>query len=108
MRRIAAFVVVVVAVLLIPSLASRAHAQTTKPSDKTTASQTKSQPPKMEAGKNAKAAEADVTRALGAKLPETKWSNVRLEDAIEFLQEASGANIHVNWRALETVNITRE
>jgi hypothetical protein len=105
MRRIAAFVV---AVLLIASLVTRAHAQTTKPSDKTTASQTKSQPPKMEAGKSAKDAQADVTRALGARLPETKWTNVRFEDAIAFLQDASGANIHVNWRALETVNITRE
>ena len=105
MRRIAAFVA---AILLIPSLNSRAQAQTTRPSDKTTAAQAKSQPPKMEAGRAAKAAQADVARALGAKLPETKWSNVRLEDAVAFLQDASGANIHVNWRALETVNITRE
>jgi hypothetical protein len=110
MRRIAASVV---AVLLVASLAARASAQTTKPSTGTAPTAVapgKTQPLKIEAGQKAtlQSGQNDAKRALGMRLPETKLSNVRLEDAIEFLQDASGANIHVNWRALESVNITRE
>jgi hypothetical protein len=53
-------------------------------------------------------AQIDAKRALSARMPETTLTNVRLEDAIAFLQDVSGANIHVNWRALEMVNITRQ
>ena len=110
MRRTAASVLV--AVLVIASLTARASAQTTKPSATITIA-----PPTASghtSGTNGKTVppssdpKIDAKRALNTRLPETKLSNVRLSDAIEFLQDASGTNIHVNWRALETVNITRE
>ncbi len=94
MRPITAFVVV--AVLLTLSFSAIASAQTTRP----TAAQTA-------AGSSA-GSQVDAKRALSMRMPETKLGDVRLQDAIEFLQDTSGANIHVNWRALETVNITRE
>jgi hypothetical protein len=109
MRRTAASVLI--AVLVIASLtAARASAQTTKPSAKITiAPPAPAAPaPALTNGKAAKSNQIDPKRALNTRLPETKLSDVRLADAIEFLQDASGANIHVNWRALETVNITRE
>jgi hypothetical protein len=112
MRRTAASVLAVV--LVIASLSARASAQTTKPSAKisiappaaaasahTAATNGKTVPPSSDP-------KIDAKRALNTRLPETKLSDVRLADAIEFLQDASGTNIHVNWRALETVNITRE
>ena len=46
--------------------------------------------------------------ALQKKLPEIKFNSVALEDAIDFLRDVSGANIHVNWRALELMNVTRQ
>jgi hypothetical protein len=111
MRRIAAFVLLVVAFVLIPSLNQGAAAQTTRPAP--AAVPAKAQPahgePAIAPDKTlATSAQHDAKRALLQRLPETKLDNVRLEDAITFLQDASGANIHVNWRALETVNVTRE
>ena len=53
-------------------------------------------------------AEGPVTRTLARKLPELKLTGVSLADAIDFMRDVSGANIHVNWRALETVSVTRD
>jgi hypothetical protein len=100
MHRITASVVVV-AVLLTLSFSARASAQTTKPS----AAKSQASPSVTPA---AAPTQVDAKRALSMRMPETKLGDVRLEDAIEFLRDTSGANIHVNWRALETVNITRE
>lgn len=75
---------------------SGAFAQTTKPSAT-----------KVPAGASV-GAQVDARRALSMRLPEIKLGDVRLEDAIAFLQDTSGANLHVNWRALETINITRD
>jgi len=36
------------------------------------------------------------------------FSDISLKDAIDFLRDVSGANIHVNWRALKTIGITRD
>lgn len=36
------------------------------------------------------------------------FSDVSLKDAIDFLRDVSDANIHVNWRALKTIGITRD
>src|SRR5688572_11968676 len=105
MRRNTAFIVVVVLLSLSIS-ASSAIAQTTRPG---AAAPAKPQAAKLDtAGKSPALTQVDAKRALGTKMPETKLSNARLEDAIQFLQDTSGANIHVNWRALETVNVTRE
>lgn len=49
-----------------------------------------------------------ATRSLRGGVPEIRIADATLGDAIEFIREASGANIHVNWRALEELNITRE
>jgi len=100
MRRIAAPVFVVVALLVFPLFA--AAQATTRPASAT--------PAKPQAATPAPAAMSAVEtkRALATRLPATKLENVRLEDAMQYLQDSSGANIHVNWRALETVNITRE
>ena len=97
MRRITAFVVAVVLFL-----STGAVAQTTKPAAAPAAAAVKPSP------RAAAAAQVDAKRALATRMPEMKLGSVRLQDAVEFLQDTSGANIHVNWRALETVNITRE
>ncbi|MCK4625717.1 MAG: hypothetical protein KAV00_10430 [Phycisphaerae bacterium] len=39
---------------------------------------------------------------------EINFTRLALKDAVEFLRDLSGANFHVNWRALETTGITRE
>src|SRR5829696_3093785 len=46
--------------------------------------------------------------ALGKKIPEIRLAGVSLSDALDFIREVSGANIHVNWRALELLNVTRQ
>jgi len=46
--------------------------------------------------------------ALGRRLPDVKFNQVTLEDAVDFLRDVSGANIHVNWRALEGLGVTRQ
>jgi hypothetical protein len=44
--------------------------------------------------------------ALSRLLPEVKFSSAPLKDCIDFLRDVSGANIHVNWRALEAAGVT--
>jgi hypothetical protein len=45
-------------------------------------------------------------RVLSRTLPEMKFTGVTFGDAIDFIRDASGANIHVNWKALEAQNVT--
>jgi len=45
-------------------------------------------------------------RVLSRSLPEMKFTGVTFGDAIDFIRDASGANIHVNWKALEGQNVT--
>jgi hypothetical protein len=52
--------------------------------------------------------EVSPGRALAAKLPDIKFNGIPLQDAIDFVRDVSGANIHVNWRALELLNVTRQ
>jgi hypothetical protein len=47
-------------------------------------------------------------RVLNRTLPEMKFTGVGLGEAIEFLRDVSGANIHVNWKALEENNVTAD
>jgi hypothetical protein len=55
-----------------------------------------------------KAQTEDATRAaLDRKIPSVKFTEVKLIDAIDFLRDVSGANIHVDWRALERAGIDR-
>ncbi|WP_428938614.1 hypothetical protein [Fontivita pretiosa] len=53
-------------------------------------------------------AQRSARRALNLILPEIKFENVSLVDAIEFLRDVSAANIHVNWNALEAVGVGRD
>ncbi len=51
----------------------------------------------------------DVTRAaLDRVLPEIKFTNVALKDCFDFLRDISGANLHINWKAIESVGITED
>src|SRR5256885_10231272 len=52
---------------------------------------------------------ADQARlALNRTLPTLNFSGVTFGDAIEFLRDVSGANIHVDWRALEAAGIGKD
>lgn len=45
---------------------------------------------------------------LAQRLPELKFQGVTLNDAIDFLRDVTGANITVNWKALEAAGVTRD
>ncbi|HSI36684.1 MAG: hypothetical protein ACAI43_07450 [Phycisphaerae bacterium] len=49
-----------------------------------------------------------VRRALGTLIPEVKLQGSTLGDSIEFLRDITGANLHVNWRALEAAGIGKD
>lgn len=49
---------------------------------------------------------AQVRAGLNRSLPATDFRNIALKDAIDFLRDVSGANLHVNWRALEAAGVT--
>lgn len=44
-------------------------------------------------------------RALDTILPDVKLQGATLKDSFEFLRDVTGANIHVNWKALEAAGI---
>jgi hypothetical protein len=46
--------------------------------------------------------------AFGQILPEVKFDNVALKDALEFIRDVSSANIHVNWRAIEIAGVSQD
>ncbi len=46
--------------------------------------------------------------ALAAQQPELKFDGVALSDALDFVRDVSGANIHIDWKALTAVNITKD
>ena len=52
--------------------------------------------------------DADVRKALSAKIEGVKFDEASLLDVIDTLRDMSGANLHVNWRAMEAINVTRE
>ncbi len=45
---------------------------------------------------------------LKHKVSDVNFNNVSLADAIDNIRDGSGLNVHVNWRALEGVGITRQ
>jgi hypothetical protein len=45
---------------------------------------------------------------LDQTLPEVKFTNVALKDAVEFFRDVTGANIHVNWRAMEVAGVAAD
>ncbi len=46
--------------------------------------------------------------ALNMTLPDLNFTGVTLSDAIDFMRDVSGANIHVNWQALEGAGIGKD
>ena len=58
---------------------------------------------------NANANNADVPLALrlDRALPEVNFDGVGLSDCVDFLRDVSGANLFVNWKALEVAGIDR-
>ena len=53
-------------------------------------------------------AQAVRGRALDRVLPEMKFTGVTFGDAIEFIRDVAGVNIHVNWKALEAEGVTAD
>src|SRR5438477_10055494 len=52
---------------------------------------------------------ADKARlALNMNLPTLNFSGVAFGDVIDFLRDVSGANIHVDWKALETAGVGKD
>jgi hypothetical protein len=51
---------------------------------------------------------ATARAALEMRLPEAKLTNVTLADALDFLRDIGGANIIVDWKALDALNIGKE
>ena len=49
-----------------------------------------------------------IRHQLNATLPEVKFDGVGLGDAIDFLRDVSGANITVNWKALEGDGVSKD
>ena len=49
---------------------------------------------------------AQVRTSLNRVMPAIDFRGIPLKDAIDFLRDVSGANIHVNWRALEAAGVT--
>lgn len=56
----------------------------------------------------ASAAVRTYSRVLDQVLPEIRFQGVSIVDAVDFLRDVSGANIHVNWRALEAIGVTKD
>ena len=65
-------------------------------------------PAPIQTKKTGKDADASPAAALRKTIPELKFTEVPLEDAINRVADLTGANIHVNWRALELLNVTRQ
>ena len=51
---------------------------------------------------------APASRALDRSMPEMRFTGVTFGEAIETVRDLSGLNIHVNWKALETENVTQD
>ena len=45
---------------------------------------------------------------LNTTLPEVRFAGVGLTDAIDFMRDVTGANITVNWKALEEAGVTKD
>jgi hypothetical protein len=58
---------------------------------------------------SASSASAGVaTRELATSVPELRFQGVTFGDAIDFIRDVSGANISVNWKAIEATGVTRD
>lgn len=55
-----------------------------------------------------RAQNVSVKAVLNSRLPDLRFENISLGDAMDFLRDVSGANIHVNWRAIEELGIGKD
>ena len=46
--------------------------------------------------------------SLSTRLPDVKLDRTTFADAVDFLREVTNANIHVNWRAIEGLGISKD
>jgi len=46
--------------------------------------------------------------ALNQALPTVDFSGIAFGDAVEFIRDVSGANMHVDWKALETAGVGKD
>jgi beta-lactamase regulating signal transducer with metallopeptidase domain len=53
------------------------------------------------------AASAETRRSLSRKVPEVKFDQVPLPDVIAFIQDLTGLNVYVDWKAMEAAGIDR-
>ena len=53
-------------------------------------------------------AQATVSRVTKADVRDMNFDNLALEDVIGFLRDVTGANIYVNWKALEMIKVDRK
>jgi len=49
-----------------------------------------------------------VQAQLGRTLPELKLDGVSLGDALDFIRDVSGVNLHVDWKTLEAAGVNRD
>jgi hypothetical protein len=61
----------------------------------------------IKAAEEAKAREAQAKAALEKQIPSINFAMVSLADAIDQLRDVSGANVFVNWRALEVAGVAK-
>ena len=61
----------------------------------------------VEEERGLKEADRTVQAQLDKPLPEVKLENAQLGDVMDFLRDISGANIFVNWKALEAATVDR-
>src|SRR5881394_953582 len=54
------------------------------------------------------AANAQTRVTLDRVLPNITFTNVTLKEAVEFLRDVSGSNVHVNWKAIEAAGVTQD
>jgi hypothetical protein len=83
-----------------------AAAPTTQTSDRKSDAQPTAKPAVQREGKQE--GQAIPRAALSKKIPEIRFAQLPLADAIDYLRDVTGANIHVNWRAIELINVTRQ
>jgi hypothetical protein len=53
-------------------------------------------------------AQTRARSALVKRLPEVKFKEIAFTDAMEFFRDTSGANLWVDWKALEEIGVSRE
>jgi len=62
----------------------------------------------IKAADEKKERDAKVKAMLERELPAINFSGVSLSDAFDFIRDVSGANIHVNWKALEKAGVKQD